>query len=76
MDDIFFAYRVLVGKPDRKRLLGRLRRKWNDDTETDLKEVGLEGLDWIDLAEAKEKVSGSCERGNEPSGSIKYEFFF
>jgi hypothetical protein len=41
-------YRVLVGKPEAKRPLGRLRRRWEDNIEMDLQEVGLwgYGLDW------------------------------
>jgi len=44
------AYRVLVGKPERKRRLGRPRSRWKDNIEIDLQEVGWEGMDWIDLA--------------------------
>jgi len=49
MRDRCGAYRVLVGKLDRKRLLGRPRRKWEDDIKVDLQEVGWGGMDWIDL---------------------------
>jgi hypothetical protein len=45
------AYRVLVGKPERKRPHGRPRRRWQDNIKTDLKEVGCGGMDWIDMAE-------------------------
>jgi hypothetical protein len=44
-------YRVLVGKPEGKRPLGRPRRRWEDNIKMDLKEVGCGGLDWIDLAQ-------------------------
>jgi hypothetical protein len=41
------AYRVLVGKPEGRRLLGRPRRRWGDNIKTDLREVGCGcGLDW------------------------------
>jgi hypothetical protein len=38
------VYRVLVGKPEGKRPLGRLRRRWEDNIKMDLKEVGLDGV--------------------------------
>ena len=44
-------YRVLVGKPEGKRLLGRPRRRWDDNIKMDLQEVGCVGMDWIDLAQ-------------------------
>jgi hypothetical protein len=39
------AYRILVGKPDGKRLLGRPRRRWVDNIKMDLREVGWDGRD-------------------------------
>ena len=45
------VYRVLVGKPEGKRLLGRPRRRWEDNIKMDLQEVGCGGMDWIELAE-------------------------
>jgi hypothetical protein len=44
------AYRILVGKPERKRPLGRPRRRWVDSIRTDLREIRWDGMDWIDLA--------------------------
>jgi hypothetical protein len=49
------AYRILVGKPEGKRPLGRPRRRWVDDIKMDLSELGWNGMDWIDLAEDREK---------------------
>ena len=43
-------YRVLVGKPEGKRPLGRPRRRWEDNIKMDLQEVGCGGMDWIELA--------------------------
>ena len=43
-------YRVLVGKPEEKRPLGRPRRRWSDNMKIDLHEVGCVGMDWIELA--------------------------
>jgi hypothetical protein len=42
------AYRILVGKPERKRPLGRQRRRWVDNMEIDLREIGGDGVDRID----------------------------
>jgi hypothetical protein len=39
------AYRILVGKPEGKRLLGRPRRMWVDNIKMDLREIGWDGLD-------------------------------
>jgi hypothetical protein len=44
-------YGVLVGKPKGKRLLGRPGRRWKDNIEMDLREVGCGGMDWIELAQ-------------------------
>jgi hypothetical protein len=44
------AYRILVGKPKGKRPLGKPRRRWVDNIKIDLREIGWEGVDWIDLA--------------------------
>jgi hypothetical protein len=41
------AYRILVGKPERKRPLGRPRRRWDDNIRMDLQEVGVWSVDWI-----------------------------
>jgi hypothetical protein len=44
------AYRVLVGKPERKRPLGRPGRRWVDNIKIDLRETGWDGMEWIALA--------------------------
>ena len=49
------VYRVLVGKPEGKRPLGRPRRRWEDNIKMDLQEVGCEGMDWIELAEDRDR---------------------
>jgi hypothetical protein len=49
------AYRILVGKPEGKRPLGRPRRRWVDNIKMDLREVGLDGRDWIDLAQDRDR---------------------
>jgi hypothetical protein len=45
------AYRILVGKPERKKPLGRPRRRWVDNIKMYLREIELEGRDRIDLAQ-------------------------
>ena len=44
-------YRVLVGKTEGKRLLGRPRRRWEDNIKMDLQEVGYGGMDWMELVQ-------------------------
>jgi len=48
-------YRVLVGKPEGKRPLGRPRRRWEDNIKMDLQEVAGGGMDWIDLAQDRDR---------------------
>ena len=48
------AYRVLVGKPEGKRLLGRPRHRWVDNIRMDLQEVGCGHEDWIGLAQDRD----------------------
>jgi len=64
------VYRVLVGKLERKRPLGRPRRRWADNIRMDLQEVGCEYMDWIGLAQDRQ-VADACECSNEPWGSVK-----
>jgi hypothetical protein len=49
------AYRLLVGKPEGKRSLGRLRRRWVDNIRMDLGEVGWGDVDWIGLAQDRNR---------------------
>jgi hypothetical protein len=49
------AYRLLVGKPEGKRLLGRPRCRWVDNIRMDLGEVGWGDVDWIGLAEDRNR---------------------
>jgi hypothetical protein len=48
------AYRIFVGKPEGKRPLGRPRCRWVDNIKMDLRETGLRGVDWIDLAQDRD----------------------
>jgi hypothetical protein len=49
------AYRVLVGRPEGRRPLGRPRRRWEDNIKMDLQEVGWRGSDWIDMAQDRDR---------------------
>jgi hypothetical protein len=49
------AYRVLVEKPEGKRPLGRPRRRWEDNIRMDLQEVGYGGMDWIGMAQDRDR---------------------
>jgi hypothetical protein len=49
------AYRALVGKPERRRLLGRPRRRWEDNIKMDLREIGCGGADWVHLAQDRDR---------------------
>jgi hypothetical protein len=68
---IWNLYKIIVGKPEGKRPLGRPRRRLVDKVKMDLREISLSGVDWIDLAQDR-AVEGFCEHGNEPSDSIKF----
>jgi hypothetical protein len=48
------ACRILTGKPERKRSLGRRGRRWVDIIKMDLRKTGWGGMDWIDLAQDRE----------------------
>jgi len=63
------VHRVLVGKPEGTRPLGRPRRKWEDNIKMDL-EVGGGRGDWMELAEDRDRLGGTCGYGEGLSGSI------
>ena len=48
-------YRVVVGKPEGRRLLGRSKRGWEDNIKMDLQEVGCGSMDWIELAPDRDR---------------------
>jgi hypothetical protein len=63
------AYRILVGRPEVRKSLGRPRRRWEANIKMDLQEVewgAWTGLIWLRIG-----TGGSYECGNEPSGSTK-----
>jgi hypothetical protein len=49
------VYRILVGKPEGKRPLGRRRRSWEDNIKMDIQEVGCRGMDWIKLTQDRDR---------------------
>jgi hypothetical protein len=49
------AYRILAGKQEGTRQLGRPRRRWVDNIIIDLREIGWDGMDWIDLAQDRDQ---------------------
>jgi hypothetical protein len=55
MGDERKVYKVLVGKPEGKRPLGRPRRRWEDGIRMDLREIGLGGVDLIHLAQDRDR---------------------
>jgi hypothetical protein len=52
------AYRILVGKPEEKRPLGRPRRRWVNNIKMDLKEIEWGGKEWIDSAQDRDHWKG------------------
>jgi hypothetical protein len=60
------AYRILMGKPEGRRPLGRPRRRWVDNIKMDLREMGWNVVDWVDLAQNRDQW-----RALEPSGFVK-----
>ena len=64
MDQFRNAYRVLVGKRESKRPLGKPRNRWGDNIKMDFREMGCDPRDWIALASL-------CKGGNEPPGLYK-----
>jgi len=50
-----FVYRVMLGKPEGKKPLGRPRRRWEDNIKIDVQEVGCGSMDWIELAQDRDR---------------------
>lgn len=70
MGDMRDVYKVFTVKPEGKRLLRRSRHRWKDD----LREVGWESMDWINLTQHRDWwwQAGSFDHSNEPLGSINF----
>jgi len=54
MGDMRNAYKILVGKPEGKRPLGRPRPRWKDNIRMDVRKMGWEGVDWLHLAQDRD----------------------
>jgi hypothetical protein len=67
------VYKVLVGKPEGKRPLGRRRRRWEDGVRMDLREIGLGVCELDSTGSGQGPVVDCCECGDEPSGSCATE---
>jgi hypothetical protein len=66
------AYKILVGKPEKRPLAGP-RRRWKDNINIDLRETGFGGVDWIHLVQDMNRWPG--EHSNELSGYIRHGEF-
>jgi hypothetical protein len=49
------AYTILMGKPERKRPLGTPRRRWVDNIKMDVRDIGWDSMDWIDLTQDRDQ---------------------
>jgi hypothetical protein len=67
------VYKVLVGKPEGKRPLGRPRCRWEDGVRMELREIGLGVCGLDSTGSGQGPVSGCCECGDKPSGSCATE---
>jgi hypothetical protein len=54
MGEMRNAYKILVGKPERKRPLRRPGHRWEDNIKVDLREIGFGGVDWMNLAQDRD----------------------
>jgi hypothetical protein len=55
MREVSGAYNILVGRPEGRRPLGRLRRRWEDNVKTNLRKMGFGDVDWINLAQDRDR---------------------
>jgi hypothetical protein len=69
------VYKVLVGKPEGKRPLGRPRHRWEDEIRMDLRDIGLGVCGLDSTVSGQGPVAGCRECGDEPSGSCVTESY-
>jgi hypothetical protein len=65
------VYSVLVTEPEGKRPLGRSRSRWEYNIKMDLQEVGCGDMNWIELAQDRDRRTGICECSKGTSGSMQ-----
>jgi hypothetical protein len=70
------VYRVLVGRPERKKPLGRPRHRWEDNIKMDLRQRGKNGENWIRLVQDRVQWRPFASTCNERSDSIKKAGYF
>jgi len=61
-------FRILVGRPEGKSPLGRPRRRWEDNIKMDLREIGIDGSNWIRLAQDRVQWRAFVNTGMKPRG--------
>jgi hypothetical protein len=66
------AYRILVGKPEGERQLGRSRCGWVDDIKIGLREIRWDGMDWINLVQDRDQWRAFVKIVMNVGGSIKF----
>jgi hypothetical protein len=76
MGEVRNVYKVLVGKPEGKRPLGRPRRRWEDGIGMDLREIDLGGSGLDSTGSGQGPLAGCGECGDEPSGFFRHEVSF
>ena len=69
------VYRIMVGKPEGKRPLGRNGGRWEGNIEVDFREMGCEGVNWTDPAQDKDRSMAVVNSETQIRGSIKCEGF-
>jgi hypothetical protein len=70
------VHSVLLRRHEGKRPLGRPRRRWDDNIKMDLRDIGIDEANWIQLAQDRIHWRFFCGHGNEPSGYIKKAGYF
>jgi hypothetical protein len=66
------VYRVLVGRPKRKQSLGRPRGRWKDNMKMDLREMWINGVNWVRLAQDKVQLVRFCNRDSSVGIALDY----